>query len=115
MPADSSNSEICTTIGRSPAVMPAVRTRDGQRVVFGRNERPPIGTANAASCAIPLLLRPVGIVRHPYIDGATHSPTNADLLVDAGVEVAIVSPRCHDALRRCDVGPTAPCGPRSRA
>ena len=56
----------------------------------GRDEHPPLGTAIAASCAIPLLLRPVRIGRHRYIDGATHSPTNADLLVGAGVEVAIV-------------------------
>jgi len=32
----------------------------------------------------------VRIGQHHYIDGATHSPTNADLLVDAGVDVAIV-------------------------
>ena len=73
-----------------PLWMPAVRTGDGQRVVFGRDEYPPLGTAIAASCAIPLLLRPVRIGKHHYIDGATHSPTNADLLVGAGVEVAIV-------------------------
>ena len=87
----------------APLWMPAVRTDDGQRVVFGRDEHPPLGTAIAASCAIPLLLRPVRIGKHHYIDGATHSPTNADLLVDAGVDVAIViAPMSgrSEALRR---------------
>lgn len=87
----------------SPLWMPAVRTRDGQRVVFGRDEYPPLGLAIGASCAIPLLLRPVRVGRDRYIDGATHSPTNADLLVDAGVDVAIViAPMSGrvDALRR---------------
>ena len=87
----------------NPLWMPAVRTRDGQRVVFGRDEYPPLGTAIAASRAIPLLLRPVRIGNDRYIDGATHSPTNADLLVDANVDVVIViSPMSGrlDALRR---------------
>ena len=86
-----------------PLWLPAVRTRDGRRVVFGHDEHPPLGTAIAASCAIPLLLRPVRIGRHHYIDGATHSPTNADLLVHAGVNVAIViAPMSgrSEALRR---------------
>ena len=86
--------------------MTAVRTHDGQRVVFGREEHPPVGVAIGASSAIPLLLRPVKIGNHHYIDGATHSPTNADLLVDAGIEVAIViapmSGRSEDLRRRPD-------------
>jgi NTE family protein len=89
-----------------PLWMTAVRTHDGQRVVFGREEHPPVGVAIGASCAIPLLLRPVKIGNHHYIDGATHSPTNADLLVDAGIEVAIViapmSGRSEDLRRRPD-------------
>ena len=87
----------------NPLWMPAVRTRDGQRVVFGRDEHPPLGTAIAASCAIPLLLRPVRIGNHHYIDGATHSTTNADLLIDADIDVAIVIVPMSgrpDALRR---------------
>ena len=86
-----------------PLWMPAVRTRDGQRVVFGRDSLPPLGTAIAASCAIPLLLRPVRIGNDHFIDGATHSHTNADLLVGAGIDVAIViAPMSGrlDALRR---------------
>ena len=74
----------------APLWMPAVRTSDAHRVVFGRDEHPGLGAAIAASCAIPLLLRPVRIGDHHYIDGGAHSPTNADLLVDADVDVAIV-------------------------
>ena len=60
-------------------------------VVFGRDEHPFARPgAIGASCAIPLLLPPGRIGRDHYIDGATHSPTDADLLVDAGVDVAIV-------------------------
>jgi NTE family protein len=82
----------------------AVRTSDARRVVFGRDDvEVSLGRAIAASCAIPAVFRPVAIGRHRYIDGGAHSPTNADLLVDAGVEAAIiVSPMSGraDALRR---------------
>jgi NTE family protein len=74
----------------APLWIPAVRTSDAHRVVFGRDEHPGLGAAIAASCAIPLLLRPVRIGDHHYIDGGAHSSTNADLLVDANVDVAIV-------------------------
>lgn len=69
----------------------AVRTSDGRRVVFGRDAEASLGEAIAASCAIPMLFRPVKIDRRYYIDGGAHSPTNADVLVDSGVELAIVS------------------------
>ena len=69
----------------------AVRTSDARRVVFGRDHVDVTpGRAIAASCAIPAFYRPVAIGRHRYIDGGAHSPTNADLLVDAGVDVAVV-------------------------
>jgi NTE family protein len=69
----------------------AVRVSDARRVVFGRDriEVTP-GRAIAASCAIPAFYRPVTIGRHRYIDGGAHSPTNADLLVGAGIDAAIV-------------------------
>jgi NTE family protein len=64
--------------------------------------------AVAASCAIPGLFRPVRIGRHWYIDGGAHSTTNADVLVDAGVDAAIVlapmSARRGAAGRRPDRG-----------
>ena len=84
----------------------AVRTADAQRVVFGRDpiDHPvSLGRAVAASCAIPAVFRPVRIGGHRYIDGGAHSPTNADVLVGSGVDVAIVlSPMSaqQTALRR---------------
>ena len=49
------------------------------------------------------MFRPVRIGAHRYIDGGAHSPTNADVLVGSGVDVAIVlSPMSaqRSALRR---------------
>ena len=68
----------------------AVQLADGRRVVFGRDERPELGTAVAASCAIPGVYRPVRVGGRFCVDGGAHSPTNADLLHDAGVDVVIV-------------------------
>lgn len=71
----------------------AVRQRDGSRVVFGREAEAPLSLAVAASCAIPGIFRPVTIDGEPYVDGGAHSPTNADLLADAGLDlVLIISP-----------------------
>jgi NTE family protein len=82
----------------------AVRTSDARRMVFGRDDIDvSLGRAIAASCAIPAVFRPVAIGGHRYIDGGAHSPTNADLLVEAGVDTAvIVSPMSGiaEALRR---------------
>ena len=46
-----------------------------------------------ASCAIPGWFEPVTIAGRRYVDGGTWSATNADLLVDAGLdELFIVAP-----------------------
>ncbi len=75
-----------------PLWIPAVRTSDSRRVVFGQDEhQAPLGLAVAASCAIPGVFRPVKIDKRYYIDGGAHSPTNADLLVDAPIDIAIIS------------------------
>jgi NTE family protein len=88
---------VMRTMGRvvrrwpsEPLWIPAVRTRDGRRVVFGRDLRVPLGDALAASCAIPGIFRPVAIGKSTYVDGAVHSPTNADLLDRSGLDVVIV-------------------------
>jgi NTE family protein len=82
----------------------AVRTSDARRVVFGRDDVDVhLGRAIAASCAIPAVFRPVAVDGHCYIDGGAYSPTNADLLIDSGVDTAvIVSPMSAqvNALRR---------------
>lgn len=71
----------------------AVRLRDGRLTVFGRDEspRPDVATAVEASSAIPGFFRPVDIGGDRYVDGGTHSPTNADLLAGLGLDVVIVS------------------------
>jgi NTE family protein len=69
----------------------------GERVIFGRDATCDVPTAVTASCAIPGVFRPVKIDGRRYVDGGVHSPTNADLLIDAGYdEVIIVSPMSAD-------------------
>jgi NTE family protein len=73
----------------------ATRRNDGQRVVFGMGDEAAtdMPSAIAASSAIPAYVAPVVIDGVEYLDGGLHSPTNADLLVDAGYNlVIIVSP-----------------------
>jgi NTE family protein len=71
----------------------AVRRRDGRRVVFGGPGAPAadVGSAVAASCAIPAYFAPVQIDGVAYIDGGVHSPTNADLLADRDLDLVVVS------------------------
>jgi NTE family protein len=68
----------------------AVRQRDGRRMVFGRDARPPISEAVAASCAIPGFFTPVVIDGEAHIDGGVHSPTNADVLADRELDLDLV-------------------------
>jgi NTE family protein len=71
----------------------AVRRRDGRRVVFGSPGAPPVdvGSAVAASCAIPAYFAPIQIDGVDYIDGGVHSPTNADLLAGYDLDLVVVS------------------------
>jgi NTE family protein len=71
----------------------AVRLSTGERVVFGTPSAPPakVADAVAASCAIPGFFEPVVIEGHRYVDGGAHSPTNADLVADLGLDVVVVS------------------------
>jgi NTE family protein len=85
----------------------AARRRDGRRVVFGREGAPPaqLSEAVAASCAIPGYFAPVTIGSRRYVDGGVHSPTNADVLAHAGLDVVIViSPMSatHGTARQAD-------------
>jgi NTE family protein len=76
----------------APTWICAVRVRDGKRVVFGRDDvlTPDIGTAAQASCAIPKVMRPVRVGRDEYIDGATHSSTNAELTAALALDLVII-------------------------
>jgi NTE family protein len=71
----------------------AVRRRDGRRVVFGRPGAPvtDLGSAVAASCAIPAWFTPIQIDGVQYIDGGVYSPTNADLLAGWDLDLVVVS------------------------
>lgn len=71
----------------------ALRARDARRVVFGAPGAPQtdVGTAAAASCAIPGYFRPVRIGKETYVDGGGHSPTNADVVRRDSPELVVVS------------------------
>jgi NTE family protein len=75
-----------------PTWVCAVRVRDGRRVVFGRDDvvTPDVGTAAQASCAIPRVVQPVRIGRDDFIDGATHSSTNADLVAPLAFDLVVI-------------------------
>ena len=70
----------------------AVRARDSCRVVFGTPGAPQtdVGTAVAASCAIPAYFSPVRVEGHAYVDGGVHSPTNADVVLDDRPDLVVV-------------------------
>lgn len=73
--------------------LPAVRLRDGARVVFGSDDAPQtdVGRAVAASCAVPGRFSPVLIHGERYVDGGVYSTTNLDLLTEAGLDLVVVS------------------------
>ncbi|MFM8772926.1 MAG: patatin-like phospholipase family protein, partial [Actinomycetota bacterium] len=73
----------------------ALDYESGRRVVFGRNDAPRVGLAEAvmASCAIPGWFEPVTIGDRTYIDGGAWSATSADVVAGAGLdEVYVVAP-----------------------
>ena len=76
----------------------AVRLDDSERVVFDGDQKDvDVGSAVEASSAIPGYFRPVTICGQRYVDGGTHSPTNADLLIDHDLDlVVIVAPLSID-------------------
>jgi NTE family protein len=87
-----------------PLWISAVRVGDGRLKWFGRDPertghvKP--SDAVSASCAIPVLARPVQIGDHRYLDGGVKSATHADSLVDADLDLVIVlSPMGHRAGR----------------
>jgi NTE family protein len=71
----------------------AVELDTGRRVVFGRDAAPRVGVGDAvaASCAIPGFFEPVTVGGVRYVDGGTHSATNADVLVGAPLDLVVLS------------------------
>ncbi len=76
----------------------AVDLREGKRVVFGRPGAPaaPVGTAVAASSAIPAYFQPVTIDGRRYVDGGVHSMVNLDLAAGVDLDLVIVSAPMSD-------------------
>jgi len=77
---------------QQPLWIVAVRTSDGRRIVFGRDDvHGTVGEACEASSAIPGYYHPVQVGPRVYIDGAVHSSTNADLMAGLCYDLVIVS------------------------
>ena len=73
----------------------ALDYESGRRVVFGRDDAPHVGLADAvmASCAIPGWFEPMTIEGRTYIDGGAWSATSADVVARAELdEVYVVAP-----------------------
>jgi NTE family protein len=83
-----------------PTWIVTVSMATAKRSVFGRDDLPTadLGSAVAASSAVPSMFEPVRIGPNEYIDGAVHSTTNADLVAPLGFDAVIVSaPMAIDA------------------
>lgn len=81
--------------------VPAVRATDGEVVVFGKDRFDvPVPVAVQASSAVPAMFRPQVIDGVPYVDGGVASSTHADLLVDSGVDLAVISAPMSKPSRR---------------
>jgi NTE family protein len=74
--------------------IPALRLGEQQeRVIFGHPDAPEVdvGTAVVASGAVPGVWRPIEIAGERYVDGASVSLTNLDVVQYADLDVIIVS------------------------
>ncbi|RRO16938.1 hypothetical protein EIL87_11685 [Saccharopolyspora rhizosphaerae] len=87
---------IDQVVDRNPVTVPmnvvATDYDSGQREIFhpGSHEDLVFSEAVAASCSVPGLFPPVSIAGRRYVDGAIGSSTNADILLETGVDTAIV-------------------------
>ncbi len=80
--------------------IPAVRSNDGEVVVFGRDTSVPLSDAIEASSALPLLFQPKAINGHRFFDGGAASPTHADLALDIEPDLVIISSPMSRPVRR---------------
>lgn len=76
-----------------PVFVTAVDIDTAERAVFGpgQNDDTPISEAVAASCCVPALFRPFKIGSRYYVDGEVARTLSADLAVEAGANVVIIS------------------------
>ncbi len=88
----------------------AVDLDSGKRVVFGRDDVDAgIGEAVQASSAVPGHLAPVALDGDRYVDGGSHSTTNADLLSTLGLDLVVVS-SSMTAVPSASAWPDGPAG-----
>jgi NTE family protein len=75
-----------------PLLVVATRMDNGHRVVLTNKSRvqTDLPTAVAASCAIPLVFKPVTIDDTKYVDGGLASSTNADILLRHELDAVII-------------------------
>lgn len=87
-----------------PVFVTAVDIDRAERAVFGPGyqDRIPISQAVAASCAVPGIFRPYKIDDHYYVDGEVARTLSADLAVEAGADVVIISNIYRPELRTED-------------
>lgn len=76
-----------------PVYLTAVDIDTAEREVFGPgyNEDVPVSQAVAASCSVPGVFRPMCIDGRYFVDGEVARTLSADLAVEAGAEVVIIS------------------------
>ncbi|MFM8322728.1 MAG: patatin-like phospholipase family protein [Chloroflexota bacterium] len=62
----------------------------GQRAIFGRGyNEASISSAVSASCALPMVYKPVRINGHDYIDGGTRGNASIDLAIEQGAKLVV--------------------------
>lgn len=76
-----------------PVYVTAVDIDSATRKVFGPgyDDRVPVSQAVAASCCVPGLFRPYKIDDKYYVDGEVARTLSADLAVEAGADIVIIS------------------------
>ena len=76
-----------------PVFVTAVDIDTGERAVFGNgyDSDTPISEAVAASCCVPGLFRPIRINGRYYVDGEVARTLSADIAVESGANVVIIS------------------------
>jgi NTE family protein len=88
----------------TPTWVCATDLDSADRAVFGAPGAPPVdlGTAVAASSAVPGFFSPVEIGGSRYVDGGSYSPTNADVLArrDVGLDLVVVVSSMSGGLHR---------------
>lgn len=78
---------------RNRVLVTAVDIDRGERVVFGQgyDAETPLSRAVAAACCAPLLFRPYAINGRYLIDGEIARTLSADLAIEAGADIIIIS------------------------